>query len=123
MRFCVHCRRLIRLRCVQLDTKISEAVKAAEAACNDGRAEDCATAWDEVEELSAAASHKKDAVCAVVYCADWNEYQLALHAAFPLTFKVAARLSHLRLRKNRFCVCAGPRGSSGEVLRGGARCR
>ena len=48
---------------MQLNSKISEAVKAAEKACDDGQAEDCATAWDEVEELSAAASHKKDAVC------------------------------------------------------------
>lgn len=47
---------------MQLDGKIAEAIKDAEKACEDGQAEDCATAWDEVEELSAAASHKKDAV-------------------------------------------------------------
>jgi hypothetical protein len=48
---------------VQIDSKIAEAIKEAEKACDDGSKEDCATAWDEVEELSAAASHKKDAVC------------------------------------------------------------
>lgn len=47
---------------MQLDQKISAAIKEAEALCDDGSTEDCATAWDEVEELSAAASHKKDAV-------------------------------------------------------------
>jgi hypothetical protein len=50
-------------RFLQLDAKIASAIKEAESACKDGAAaEDCATAWDEVEELSAAASHKKDAV-------------------------------------------------------------
>jgi hypothetical protein len=53
----------IYFACVQLEGKIAEAIKDAEKACEDGQAEDCATAWDEVEELSAAASHKKDAVC------------------------------------------------------------
>lgn len=41
--------------------KIQDAISAAEKACDDGEKEDCATAWDEVEELSAAASHKADA--------------------------------------------------------------
>ena len=63
-----HCRAFAIARCVQLNTKISEAVKAAEKACDDGQAEDCATAWDEVEELSAAASHKKDSVCSLEHC-------------------------------------------------------
>lgn len=53
---------------VQLDTKIAASIKEAEAACNDGQAAECATAWDEVEELSAAAAHKKDAVCALLLC-------------------------------------------------------
>lgn len=49
---------------LQLDSKITAAIKDAEAACEDGKADECATAWDEVEELSAAASHKKDSVSA-----------------------------------------------------------
>lgn len=44
-----------------MSEKIADAITAAEKACDDGEKEDCATAWDEVEELSAAASHKAEA--------------------------------------------------------------
>lgn len=37
------------------------AIKEAEEACDGGSAGECAAAWDEVEEISAAISHKKDA--------------------------------------------------------------
>lgn len=40
---------------------IAGSIKEAEKACADGTTQDCAAAWDTVEELSAAASHKKDA--------------------------------------------------------------
>lgn len=56
-----------------MQEKISEAISAANKACDDGEKEDCATAWDEVEELSAAASHKADAT--VSSCVKfWNEF-------------------------------------------------
>jgi CP12 domain len=48
---------------MQIDTKIKEAIKEAEEACAEtGKQGECAAAWDEVEELSAAASHKKESV-------------------------------------------------------------
>ncbi|GLC70861.1 Calvin cycle protein cp12 [Pleodorina starrii] len=40
---------------------VEDAVKDAEEACAKGTHQDCAVAWDAVEELSAAVSHKKDA--------------------------------------------------------------
>lgn len=40
---------------------VERAIKDAEEACKEGSAEECANAWDTVEELSADASHKKDA--------------------------------------------------------------
>lgn len=40
---------------------VERAIKEAEEACKDGSAQECANAWDTVEELSANASHKKDA--------------------------------------------------------------
>ncbi|PNH00257.1 Calvin cycle protein CP12, chloroplastic [Tetrabaena socialis] len=46
---------------VDLTSKVQEAVKEAEDACAQGTAQDCAVAWDTVEELSAAVSHKKAA--------------------------------------------------------------
>ncbi|EFJ45983.1 hypothetical protein VOLCADRAFT_121134 [Volvox carteri f. nagariensis] len=46
---------------VDLGKKVEDAVKDAEEACAKGTSQDCAVAWDTVEELSAAASHKKDA--------------------------------------------------------------
>ena len=40
---------------------ISESIKKAEEACaGDAVTGECAAAWDEVEELSAAASHARD---------------------------------------------------------------
>lgn len=39
--------------------KIAPAIKDAEKACADGTSQDCAAAWDTVEELSAAAAHSK----------------------------------------------------------------
>lgn len=44
---------------VDLGKQVAEAVKGAEEACANGTAQDCAVAWDTVEELSAAAAHKK----------------------------------------------------------------
>lgn len=38
---------------------VEAAIKDAEAACADGKANDCAAAWDVVEEVSAARAHKK----------------------------------------------------------------
>lgn len=45
----------------ELENKVTEAIKVAEETCNGGDAPHCAAAWDNVEELSAAASHKKTA--------------------------------------------------------------
>lgn len=42
-----------------LDGKIEEAIKEAEEACEGGVSGECAAAWDNVEELSAEASHKR----------------------------------------------------------------
>jgi hypothetical protein len=41
---------------LQTETQIKDAIKAAEE-CKDPK--ECAAAWDEVEELAAAASHSK----------------------------------------------------------------
>ncbi|CAD5195420.1 calvin cycle protein CP12-1, chloroplastic-like [Musa acuminata AAA Group] len=44
-----------------ISEKVSESIKKAEEACaGDAVAGECAAAWDEVEELSAAASHARD---------------------------------------------------------------
>ncbi|URD83976.1 Calvin cycle protein [Musa troglodytarum] len=44
-----------------ISEKVSESIKKAEEACEgDAVAGECAAAWDEVEELSAAASHARD---------------------------------------------------------------
>lgn len=40
---------------------VEKAVKDAQEACEDGTAAECATAWDTVEELSAAKAKKKEA--------------------------------------------------------------
>jgi hypothetical protein len=45
--------------CLQTDEQVKEAIKEAEQACADGKKGECAAAWDEVEELSAAVSHSK----------------------------------------------------------------
>lgn len=45
----------------QLSDKVAESVKQAEETCaDDPVGGECAAAWDEVEELSAAASHARD---------------------------------------------------------------
>ncbi|KAI0511532.1 hypothetical protein KFK09_012162 [Dendrobium nobile] len=44
-----------------ISEKVSESIKKAEEACDgDEKSGECAAAWDEVEELSAAASHARD---------------------------------------------------------------
>lgn len=44
-----------------ISEKVEKSIKDAEAACSEDAASgECAAAWDEVEELSAAASHAKD---------------------------------------------------------------
>ncbi|KAL5561013.1 hypothetical protein UlMin_030760 [Ulmus minor] len=44
-----------------ISDKVAESVKQAEEACSDDPASgECVAAWDEVEELSAAASHARD---------------------------------------------------------------
>ncbi|MQL77638.1 hypothetical protein Taro_010047 [Colocasia esculenta] len=44
-----------------ISDKVSESIKAAEEACaGDPVSGECVAAWDEVEELSAAASHARD---------------------------------------------------------------
>ncbi|KAL8527221.1 hypothetical protein ACS0TY_005194 [Phlomoides rotata] len=45
----------------QISGKVEESIKNAQEACNeDPVSGECAAAWDEVEELSAAASHARD---------------------------------------------------------------
>ncbi|CAN6561578.1 unnamed protein product [Malus baccata var. baccata] len=44
----------------KLSEKVAESIKSAEEKCSDDPASgECVAAWDEVEELSAAASHKR----------------------------------------------------------------
>lgn len=45
-----------------ISDKVSESIKKAEDTCGEANPEsgECAAAWDEVEELSAAASHARD---------------------------------------------------------------
>lgn len=44
-----------------LEDKVAESIKHAEEACSgDPASGECVAAWDEVEELSAAASHARD---------------------------------------------------------------
>ncbi|XP_011041206.1 PREDICTED: calvin cycle protein CP12-2, chloroplastic [Populus euphratica] len=44
-----------------ISEKVEKSIKEAEEACSgDTASGECAAAWDEVEELSAAASHAKD---------------------------------------------------------------
>ncbi|XP_020227965.1 calvin cycle protein CP12-2, chloroplastic [Cajanus cajan] len=44
----------------KISSKVEESIKSAEEACAGGADAECAAAWDEVEELSAAASHARD---------------------------------------------------------------
>uniref|UniRef100_A0A7S3QKW3 CP12 domain-containing protein n=1 Tax=Dunaliella tertiolecta TaxID=3047 RepID=A0A7S3QKW3_DUNTE len=39
---------------------VQQALKKAEAACKDGNSAECTTAWDQVEEVSAAVNDKKN---------------------------------------------------------------
>ncbi|WPT12071.1 Calvin cycle protein CP12 [Picochlorum sp. SENEW3] len=52
--------RAVLVRSAPKKEQIDQAVKDAEEACDGGDAGECASAWDTVEELSAAASHAKD---------------------------------------------------------------
>ncbi|PIM98829.1 hypothetical protein CDL12_28688 [Handroanthus impetiginosus] len=59
----------------KLSDKVEESIKHAQEACSDDPVSgECAAAWDEVEELSAAASHardkKKDSDPLENYCKD-----------------------------------------------------
>ncbi|WCJ22317.1 Calvin cycle protein CP12-1 chloroplastic [Euphorbia peplus] len=58
-----------------ISDKVAESIKGAEETCADDPASgECVAAWDEVEELSAAASHardkKKDSDPLETYCKD-----------------------------------------------------
>ncbi|ONH94030.1 hypothetical protein PRUPE_8G267000 [Prunus persica] len=45
----------------KISEKVAESIKSAEETCSDDPASgECVAAWDEVEELSAAASHARD---------------------------------------------------------------
>ncbi|KAL2323710.1 hypothetical protein Fmac_028089 [Flemingia macrophylla] len=44
----------------KISEKVEESIKSAEEACAGGADAECAAAWDEVEELSAAASHARE---------------------------------------------------------------
>ncbi|KAI8462234.1 MAG: CP12-domain-containing protein [Monoraphidium minutum] len=50
--------RVVRMR-AQPEQVLQEAIKEAEETCDGGAAGECAAAWDNVEEISAAISHKK----------------------------------------------------------------
>ncbi|KAK9201967.1 hypothetical protein WN944_017176 [Citrus x changshan-huyou] len=59
----------------RISEKVEQSIKSAEEACEgDPASGECAAAWDEVEELSAAASHarerKKDFDPLETYCKD-----------------------------------------------------
>ncbi|KAL4548005.1 hypothetical protein Ndes2526B_g07217 [Nannochloris sp. 'desiccata'] len=53
-------RRAMLVRSAPEQAQIDNAVKEAQEACAGGDKGECATAWDTVEELSAAASHAKE---------------------------------------------------------------
>lgn len=53
--------RPIRAAPDRISEKVQESIKKAEESCSDNPTSgECAAAWDEVEELSAAASHARD---------------------------------------------------------------
>ncbi|GMI66637.1 CP12 DOMAIN-CONTAINING PROTEIN 1, CP12 domain-containing protein 2 [Hibiscus trionum] len=60
------CRRMQAFRAVRaapdgISEKVEKSIKEAQEACSDDPASgECVAAWDEVEELSAAASHARD---------------------------------------------------------------
>ena len=43
-----------------LQTRIQTEIENARAACDTGNSQDCAAAWDAVEELQAEASHQRE---------------------------------------------------------------
>jgi CP12 domain len=54
-------RLVVRSTPQEISNKVSESIKQAEELCaEDPKAGECVAAWDEVEELSAAASHARD---------------------------------------------------------------
>ncbi|KAM7277143.1 hypothetical protein ACFE04_019009 [Oxalis oulophora] len=56
-------RRMVVVRAApdQIQEKVKESIEAAQETCSDDPASgECVAAWDEVEELSAAASHARD---------------------------------------------------------------
>ncbi|KIZ05217.1 Calvin cycle protein CP12 [Monoraphidium neglectum] len=54
--------RVVRVRAQpEQASSLEAAIKEAEETCDGGPAGECAAAWDNVEEISAAISHKKDA--------------------------------------------------------------
>ncbi|GFH23887.1 CP12 domain-containing protein [Haematococcus lacustris] len=53
--------RSVRVFADQAKSPVETAIQEAEEACKDGSTKDCAAAWDTVEEVSAAISHKKAA--------------------------------------------------------------
>ncbi|TKY52457.1 Calvin cycle protein CP12-2 [Spatholobus suberectus] len=53
--------RPVRATPEKISEKVEESIKSAEEACSESAdGAECAAAWDEVEELSAAASHARD---------------------------------------------------------------
>mmetsp|Transcript_6804 Transcript_6804/g.9221 ORF Transcript_6804/g.9221 Transcript_6804/m.9221 type:complete len:122 (+) Transcript_6804:106-471(+) len=52
-------RRGLIVRASDMSNKIDEAISEAKETCDDGKANECAAAWDTVEELSAEAAHQK----------------------------------------------------------------
>ncbi|KAG4981741.1 hypothetical protein AAZX31_10G013000 [Glycine max] len=53
--------RPVRATPEKISEKVEESIKSAEEACSGGGGDaECAAAWDEVEELSAAASHARE---------------------------------------------------------------
>ncbi|XP_043708095.1 calvin cycle protein CP12-2, chloroplastic [Telopea speciosissima] len=68
-------RMLVRSAPEKISEKVVESIKSAEETCaGDPTSGECAAAWDEVEEVSAAASHarqkKKDSDPLETYCKD-----------------------------------------------------
>ena len=49
----------VAMRTMPDKSAVETAVKIAEDACKDGKAGECAAAWDNVEEISAAIAHEK----------------------------------------------------------------
>ncbi|XP_042517283.1 calvin cycle protein CP12-1, chloroplastic-like [Macadamia integrifolia] len=68
-------RMLVRAAPEKISEKVVESIKSAEETCaDDPTSGECAAAWDEVEEVSAAASHarqkQKDSDPLETYCKD-----------------------------------------------------